>query len=112
MSKSPCCQHPSTQYQHLGAQIAKANKIYHLEDVEERVAAVTAVLRVHSIICSLIARAPPEEQRMSLFTSLQRLHETTITLHDSTAVKIISNCDLFFSRFGTSFDILKVTCKA
>ena len=58
----------------LGLQIDRAVEIYNLTELEERVAACTAVLHVYSILRSLIARAPPVHQRLSMFSILQRPH--------------------------------------
>ena len=92
----------------VGVQVQRAGQHFDLLNIDARVAVTTAMLHIYGMLSKLIQLAPPEQQRVSLYTKLPRDGNTSIVCCGRTATKVTPNCDNFFGRVGTSFATIKV----
>lgn len=96
----------------VNVQVQRAGRLFDLFNIDMRLAVATAMLHIYGMLSKLIQQAPPEKQRVSLYTILPRDGNTSVVCCGLTATKLTPNCDNFFSTVGTSFATIKVSAWA
>ena len=73
------------------------------------VSAMLACINIYRLIPPLLSLAAPLENRVPLFQDIRRPHGTVITHYPKHVLKKIYDAESFFSKFGTSFEDVKVS---
>lgn len=94
----------------MGLQVLRSGLVFDLLHLDDRVAAVTAMLHVYGMLCKLVLQAPNIDRRLSMHVRLHREHNTTIELGGRLVTKIIVDCDTFFATDGTDYATVQVQC--
>ena len=68
-----------------------------------------ACINMYRLIPALLSLAAPSDKRVPLFKPIQRENETIIVHLPNTVLKTIYDADAFFSKFGTSFESVRVS---
>ena len=76
---------------------------------QDAVCAMLACINMYRIIPALLSLAAPLQRRQPLFKPIQRGNETTIVHFPKTVLKTIHNAKSFFSKYGTSFESVRVS---
>ena len=67
-----------------------------------------ACINIYRLIPALLCLAAPREKHLPLFTAIQRENETVIVHLPKHVLKTIYDAESFFTKFGTSFESVKV----
>jgi len=68
-----------------------------------------ACVNMYRLIPALLSLAAPSDKRVPLFKPIQRENETIIVHLPNTVLKTIYDAHAFFSKFGTSFESVRVS---
>ena len=90
-------------------QVVLAKKQFSINSCQGAVFAMLACINMYRLIPALLSLAAPSDKRVPLFKPIQRENETIIVHLPNTVLKTIYDANAFFSKFGTSFESVRVS---